>query len=345
MTSSPHDSRQFFRLLDDLPQTRRRFLIPKFSVRHLLFLLVGILCHALAGSHLALTALAQTPSLPANLNLDDPQLIGRGSTLFAQSCSVGYCHGIAGKAGRGPRLRGREWDKNYLFKVTYEGIPNSSMPAWKERLTEADIAAVVAYILTLSRLDSDSAEAPVPPISGASASMPSSSASSSNAESTKTTGSLMGDAQKGKALFFDFSNDWRCAACHKVGGAGGAVGPDLSGARSKTVRDLFIDIVLPSALNSRERPLLSITMKSGEQIMGVKNEESPSNIKVYDIGSVPAVLRNLLKDQIQKLEIQNRSAMPANYGEMYTIKQLLDIIAFLKADSGNSQAVSLNDLR
>jgi hypothetical protein len=38
--------------------------------------------------------------------------------------------------------------------------------------------------------------------------------------------------------------------------------------------------------------------------------------------------------------------MPAKYGEMYTVKQLLDIIAFLKAGgSGPAQAVSLNDLR
>ena len=58
------------------------------------------------------------------------------------------------------------------------------------------------------------------------------------------------------------------------------------------------------------------------------------------------MLRNLPKDQIQKLDIQSRSAMPAKYGEMYTVKQLLDIIAFLKASgSGPAQAVSLNDLR
>jgi hypothetical protein len=38
--------------------------------------------------------------------------------------------------------------------------------------------------------------------------------------------------------------------------------------------------------------------------------------------------------------------MPAKYGEMYTVKQLLDIIAFLKASgSGSAQTVSLNDLR
>ena len=124
------------------------------------------------------------------------------------------------------------------------------------------------------------------------------------------------------------------------------MGPELNGVRSKAVKDLFVDIVLPSAHLSPDRPFLSITTKSGEQIQGVKSEESSTHIKLYDIGSLPAVLRNLPKDQIQKLDIQSRSAMPAKYGEMYTVKQLLDIIAFLKASgSGPAQAVSLNDLR
>src|SRR5258706_14033402 len=69
---------------------------------------------------------AQRGMLPAGLDLSDPQLIARGSVLFGQSCSVGYCHGVAGKAGRGPRLRGGEGDRNYLFKVTFEGIPHAS---------------------------------------------------------------------------------------------------------------------------------------------------------------------------------------------------------------------------
>ncbi len=124
------------------------------------------------------------------------------------------------------------------------------------------------------------------------------------------------------------------------------MGPDLNGVKSKTVKELFIDIVLPSTRLSPDRPFLRITTKSGEEIQAVKSEESPTHIKLYDIGSLPAVLRNLPKDQIQKLDIQSRSAMPANFGEIYTVKQLLDIIAFLKAGaSGPAQPVSLNDLR
>ena len=306
-------------------------------------LLAGVSFVAFAGMFSTLGAFAQTGSLPTRLDLSNPQLIARGSAIFTQSCSVGYCHGVAGKAGRGPRLRGREWDKNYLFKVTFEGIPNTSMPAWKDRLTEADIAAVVAYILTLSKLTSDNGDAPVAVATNSPALA--AGASSAKPEPSTVGGALLGEIEKGKALFFDSSNDWHCAACHRIGATGANVGPDLSGAKSKAVRDLFIDIILPSARLSPDRLLLSITTKDGEQIQAVKFEESASHVKLFDIGSSPPVLRNLSKDQIQKLDTQNRSPMPAKYAEVYTVKQLLDIIAFLKGGSGSSQPVSLNDLR
>ena len=308
--------------------------------------LLPSLAGVLFGCSLPLSAFAQTGTLPSALNLSDPQLIARGSTLFAQSCSVGYCHGVAGKAGRGPRLRGREWDKNYLFKVTFEGIPNSSMPAWKDRLTTEEIGAIVAYVLTLSKLTSDSAEVSIPDSSAGSVPIAATEATSSSKAEPAQPNGIFGSPEKGKALFFDSSNDWHCGACHKIGGTGASVGPELNKVRSKAVKDLFIDIVLPSAHLSPERPFLSVTTKSGEQIQGVKSEESPTHIKLYDVGSLPAVMRNLPKEQIQKLDIQSRSAMPATYGEMYTVKQLLDIIAFLKASgSGPAQAVSLNDLQ
>ena len=80
----------------------------------------------------------------------EPSMVARGQTVFTQNCSVGYCHGVGGAAGRGPRLRGRNLPKDYLDRVTREGIPSSAMPAWKGRLSEDDIRAVVEYVAVLS---------------------------------------------------------------------------------------------------------------------------------------------------------------------------------------------------
>ena len=297
--------------------------------------------------HCCSHVLAQTASLPSSLDLSDPQVIASGATLFGKNCSVGYCHGSAGRAGRGPRLRGREWDKNYLFKVTYDGIPNSSMPAWKSRLTETEIGSIVAYILTLSKLTSDAVDpAGVPAATSSNpVAQPQASVSASSAVPPLPGGTdgLTGDPGQGKALFFDSSNDLNCGICHKVRGGGGEVGPDLSQIHNRPARDILKDIVLPSAALSPSRQLLRIILKTGESIQGIKMEESSSQLKIYDMDSLPPVLRTLSKDQIQAQEAQDRSAMPEKYGEMFTVKQLLDIIAFIRQGDDSSR-VRLEEL-
>ena len=52
-------------------------------------------------------ALAQAADGSSSIDISDPQVVAAGEKTFAASCSVGYCHGKAGRAGRGPRLRGR----------------------------------------------------------------------------------------------------------------------------------------------------------------------------------------------------------------------------------------------
>src|SRR6266700_6236271 len=83
--------------------------------------------------------------------------ITTGERIFALNCSVGYCHGAAGAAARGPRLRGRTFDKNYLYSAIRDGIPKSAMPDWKDRLKEDELWATVAYIQSLATASGDAA--------------------------------------------------------------------------------------------------------------------------------------------------------------------------------------------
>ena len=83
-------------------------------------------------------------------SLGTPASIARGDKLFAQGCSVGYCHGAGGSAARSQRLRGRSFDREYLVKVIRNGIPNTAMPAWGDRLTDGDINDLTDYIQSLA---------------------------------------------------------------------------------------------------------------------------------------------------------------------------------------------------
>jgi len=290
--------------------------------------------------------LAQSTANPRSIDLSSPEVAAAGEKIFAPNCSVGYCHGKAGRAGRGPRLRGKTWDKQFLFDVILNGIPSSSMPAWKDRLTEKEIWETVAYIMTLSKLTSDSADAAEPEAGGAPipALEQKETPTSRQPEIVQPAASSMGNAERGKSLFFDSSNDLNCGSCHRVRGMGNQIGPDLSRIQQRKANQILKDIVLPSSTIASGGEVLKLTLQSGEQIEGLKVEENDTQLKLYDTGSPPPVLRTIPKTQIQKRETEKRSAMPANYGAMFTLKQLLDLIAFLKSGDDSAGTVAMQDL-
>ena len=263
------------------------------------------------------------------LGAQEPGAAARGSAIFSEKCGIGYCHGKEGRAGRGPRLAGRKFDKDYLFRTVSEGVNNSLMPAFKGQLSTADIHAVVAYILSLSGAGLDSrpptAEPPPPPSQPASG--PRSSASDPNA----------GDPEAGRAIFYDASSARRCAACHQFQGRGSDAGPDLTSIAGRPAREILGDIIDPDARLSAEP--VTVLIKSGQRFTGLKKQESRELVRIYDMGALPPVLRTIYKDQIESLAPERHSPMPGDYGRRLTRKQLLDLVAFLK-----SAPVALGDV-
>ena len=292
---------------------------------------------------------APWPQQPT-VDLKDPVVVGAGRTLFARSCSVGYCHGAEGRAGGGPRLRGKPWEPEYLYRVTAEGIPRSSMPGWKEKLSQDEIWSVVAYVMALSDPEKEGADelaATAAPLPDAQAPGP--------AETTDLPGPLpetgkglagpVGEPDKGRELFFDAADDLNCAQCHRVRGMGAEVGPDLSGLADRPARQILRDIVLPGARLSSQPALFELTTLAGERLMVLKAGEQQQRIRFYDVTALPPVRRTLDRDQVQALEPQPGSPMPDTYGQRHTLKQLLDLVSFLKAgEPGSSSTVTLEDL-
>ena len=283
----------------------------------------------------------------------DINFLKLGRAIFEQSCAVGYCHGKAGRAGRGPRLRGKEWDSKYLIKVIENGIPNSSMPGWKSRLSTMEIQGVAAYIETLSKLAPNDPEPSLTSIvmssnlsTSAQLKKPESQLTPEMLPSDKNhTYTIMGNPVKGKALFFDIGDKFNCNACHRFNSKGINVGPDLRDISKKPVREILKDIILPDVNSTTSGHLFLLTTQDGEQLEAVKVSESATRIKIFDVTSLPPVLRSFKIEQVKSLEFKRPSAMPETYGQRYTLIQLLDIIAFLKStDTETTESVFLNDL-
>lgn len=233
-------------------------------------------------------AIALFPSAFAqqSASLGTSASIARGDKLFAQGCSVGYCHGASGSAARSPRLRGRTFDRDYLIKVIRNGIPNTAMPAWGDRLTDSDISDVVDYIQSL-------ANAPINVAGGPSTEAP-------VAPSPEKSVDTPEEHRHGRDLFFDLSRENRCSICHRLNGNGAAVGPDITKVAAIRVTDG------PQVLRyGRPRGVRTIILKDGDRFAAVIAERTGSVTRAYDLSSTPPVLRNLAPAEIQNIQRQS----------------------------------------
>lgn len=76
-----------------------------------------------------------------------------GALLFRTYCAA--CHGPQGEGRIGPALNatGRvpQMDEATLREVIRQGRPGTAMPAWGERLSEAEIEALIRFLRELGR--------------------------------------------------------------------------------------------------------------------------------------------------------------------------------------------------
>ncbi len=95
--------------------------------------------------------LALTPPEPIQIDLNNPEeVLALGERLFTTTCAV--CHGENGSGGTGPALNSQQvltanTDEQITNTIINGGHrPNSTMPAFGDRLTAVEIGALVDYI-------------------------------------------------------------------------------------------------------------------------------------------------------------------------------------------------------
>jgi len=230
--------------------------------------------------------------------------VARGERIFAQSCSVGYCHGVAGAAGRGPRLRGRSFAKDYLYSVVRDGLPSSAMPAWKDRLEDDDIRAVVDYVANLATAADVAPPAnPMPPGVG---------------PASQPVFNGPPQAARGRALFSDPVRE-NCAVCHAVAGRGIAIGPDLTAGSA----------LLNRIHSTESRHVLTASLQSGERFPALLVSQTGDEVRLYDLTSIPPVLRTFARSQVVSL-VQNPAWRHEDVSKNYSGAELEDIVAYLR---------------
>jgi len=136
-----------------------------------------------------------------------------------------------------------------------------------------------------------------------------------------------GTRERGKAIFV--STTARCAACHKVAGKGGEVGPDLSQVGGKLDRTHLIESILdPSAEIPQGYHATVIETKSGEVFTGIVKSESAEAITLLDAEGKKVVVR---PREIASRAVSKVSLMPVGLADGMTPEQFADLIAYLES--------------
>ncbi|MEX0613792.1 MAG: PVC-type heme-binding CxxCH protein [Pirellulales bacterium] len=143
-----------------------------------------------------------------------------------------------------------------------------------------------------------------------------------------------GDVRRGHAVFYNAKA--ACSSCHRLGNAGGTVGPDLTRiGESRTEQDLLESILYPSLSFVRSyEPVVIITVE-GRVISGTVRDE---NDQQYVIATGPDHEIRVMRDEVEQIEPGTVSTMPTGLDQQLTLDELADLIAFLKNKNSKAPA-------
>jgi putative heme-binding domain-containing protein len=149
-------------------------------------------------------------------------------------------------------------------------------------------------------------------------------------ELAKSVEGLSGRSFSNGKQLFTVTN---CVACHKLGGAGIEVGPDLTKLDPKQQSPLEIlhDILEPSFRINEKYQSYSFEMKSGKAITGLIVKETPEAVEVLVnplAKEKPVVLKLADIDERKK---SPTSIMPKGLLDKLTHEEILDLVAYVYA--------------
>lgn len=143
--------------------------------------------------------------------------------------------------------------------------------------------------------------------------------------SAKLTPELLaqGDAAKGKTLFAA-----ACAACHKLYGEGGQLGPDLTGSDRHKLTYLLENILDPSAIVPADYRMTVFQLKDGRTLTGVIPEQTERVLTIQ----TPSEKLTVEKSQITSQQQLSVSLMPEGLLNALGAEQVTHLFKYLMSE-------------
>jgi quinoprotein glucose dehydrogenase len=133
-----------------------------------------------------------------------------------------------------------------------------------------------------------------------------------------------GDAAAGKKIALEHI-EAQCIRCHKIGGEGAEVGPDLSHVASRLPRPKLLEsLIEPNAEIAEGFGVVVITLKNGESASGSIAGETATQIKLRQLdGAITMVDKKQVAEQTKPV------SMMLPMGNVLTPREVRDVIEFL----------------
>ncbi|HBB73284.1 MAG TPA: hypothetical protein DC048_02430 [Planctomycetaceae bacterium] len=135
-----------------------------------------------------------------------------------------------------------------------------------------------------------------------------------------------GSAASGGALFKE-----KCGACHRHGGVGGLVAPQLEGVAQRGPARLLEDILDPNRNVDEAFRTTVVTLVDGRVVSGLRVRDEAADIVLVDAGGREV---RVPRASIEELAVTPLSPMPGNMADQVPEDALPDLVAFLRAAAG-----------
>ncbi|MBL9213478.1 MAG: c-type cytochrome [Opitutaceae bacterium] len=138
-----------------------------------------------------------------------------------------------------------------------------------------------------------------------------------------------GVPERGRVLYTQL-----CAACHRLHGEGGTIGPDLTTANRRDKDFMLTSLVDPSAVIRKEYLNYTVKTTDGRVLNGFVAAESAGSIT---LGAADGARTEIPRDRIAAMEDSGVSLMPEGLLNALTPQQLRDLFAWLQSDGASTK--------
>ena len=126
---------------------------------------------------------------------------------------------------------------------------------------------------------------------------------------------------KGRAVF-----ERTCTSCHTMFGAGGNVGPDLTGSNRANLDYILTEIINPSEVMQESYQLVIVTTRDGRTLSGMVAGEDAQQLTLRMVGQDTVIA----KAEIMSREKSPVSMMPEGLLKAFSKEEVRDLIAYLR---------------